>query len=89
MRAVTISGTTLARVLILLAYALVCGLAVSLAVGLSFAGYVVFLIGSSRGALLFWGAAMVPLVGIGVLGTFLPEWIRRHSSTFPHPSINA
>ncbi len=34
-----------------------------------------------KAALFFWGAACLPLVGIGLLGAMLPAWLRHK----PHP----
>lgn len=77
MRAVTITGTTLARVCILALYGLLVVISLALASGLAFAGYITFLAGADRLALFFWGMSCLPLVLLGVVGSLLPDWLRK------------
>lgn len=76
MRAITVSGVILARVMILLAYVVACLALVGVASGLSFAGYLMFQVGLTKLALLLWACACLPLVLIGILGSLLPSWMR-------------
>lgn len=76
MRAVTISGVNLARTLVLLGYAVLVCFCVGMAAGLSITGYMLFMLGTQKYALFFFGAACLPLVLIGVVGSMLPGWLR-------------
>ena len=66
----------LARTILLLGFALVAVCAVLMAAGLAFTGYLVFLMGLTKLALLFWACACGALVCLGVLGSYLPSWLR-------------
>jgi hypothetical protein len=76
-RTIAISGLALARVLVGLAYAVLAILLLTAAVWLAFAGYVVFLVGFTKGALFLWAGACLALVTVGVTGALVPKYIRR------------